>query len=99
MNDQRQEPIADEEQRRLAIAEVWPLMLLMQAAIVSSFSFQNFGFNAWHRLERGQGWITLGLLAAALVARSCDDRVDQAPLDLIGTSDREPNEIIGPERF
>jgi Na+/H+-dicarboxylate symporter len=39
------------------------------------------------------------LIAAALVARSCDDRVDQAPLDLIGTSDREPNEIIGPERF
>jgi proton glutamate symport protein len=39
------------------------------------------------------------LVAAALVARSCDDRVDQAPVDLIGTSDREPNEIIGPDRF
>ena len=39
------------------------------------------------------------LVAAALVARGCDDRVDQAPLDLIGTSDREPNEIIGSKRF
>ncbi len=29
------------------------------------------------------------LAAAALVARSCDDRVDEAPLDLIGTSTRE----------
>jgi Na+/H+-dicarboxylate symporter len=39
------------------------------------------------------------LVAAVLVARSCDDLVDQAPLDLIGTSHREPSEIIGPERF
>jgi Na+/H+-dicarboxylate symporter len=39
------------------------------------------------------------LSAAALVARSCDDRVDKAPLDLIGASEREPNEIIGHERF
>jgi 4-amino-4-deoxy-L-arabinose transferase-like glycosyltransferase len=35
---------------------------------VSSFSFSSVGFNAWDRLERGQGWITLGLLAAGLIA-------------------------------
>jgi hypothetical protein len=39
------------------------------------------------------------LTTAALVARSCNDRVDKAPLDLIGTGEREPNEIIGHERF
>ena len=39
------------------------------------------------------------LTAAALVARSCNDRVDEAPLDLIGTGEREPDEIIGHERF
>jgi Na+/H+-dicarboxylate symporter len=35
------------------------------------------------------------LVAAALVAR----RGDKAPLDLIGASEREPNEIIDHERF
>jgi Na+/H+-dicarboxylate symporter len=39
------------------------------------------------------------LVAAALVARNCDDRIDKAPLDLIGVSEREPNEIIDHERF
>src|SRR4029079_15264655 len=39
------------------------------------------------------------LTAAALVARSCNDRVDEAPLDPIRTGEREPDEIIGHERF
>ena len=39
------------------------------------------------------------LTAAALVARSCSERVDQAPFDLIGTSEGKSNEIIGHERL
>jgi proton glutamate symport protein len=39
------------------------------------------------------------LVAAALVARSSHERVDQARSDLIGASNREPNEIMGHERL
>jgi Na+/H+-dicarboxylate symporter len=35
------------------------------------------------------------LTAAALVARSCNDRVGHTALDPIGTGKREPNEIFG----
>ena len=39
------------------------------------------------------------LTAAALVARSCNDRFDKASLDLIETGERESHEIIAHERF
>jgi hypothetical protein len=55
----------------LALLFVSDLTALWADAVsyhVSSFTFAAFGFDAWHRLERGQGWITLGLFAAAVAA-------------------------------
>jgi Na+/H+-dicarboxylate symporter len=39
------------------------------------------------------------LVAAVLVGRSCDDRLDEAQLNLAGTTERELKEIMGNEGF
>ena len=39
------------------------------------------------------------LTAAALVARSCNDSVDNASLDRTATGELEPSEVIAHERF
>ena len=54
----------------LALVFVRDLSQLWSDAVsyhVSGYTFSSLGLNAWHRLERDQGWITLGLLLAAVI--------------------------------